>query len=97
MNELRAQLSEQGIDVDFSDVVDEAEAAAVDEAEAAAEEPAGDKVFEFSIYRDRKDEGAEARRRGRDNRGKERGVIPENAKRPAPHWGGPCFVLSDYA
>ena len=51
MNELRAQLSEQGIDVDFSDVVDEAE--------AAAEEPAGDKVFEFSIYRDRKDEGAE--------------------------------------
>ena len=51
MNELRAQLSEQGIDVDFSDVVDEAE--------AAAEEPAGDKVFEFSIYLDRKDEGAE--------------------------------------
>ena len=51
MNELRAQLSEQGIDVDFSDVVDEAE--------AAAEEPTGDKVFEFSIYRDRKDEGAE--------------------------------------
>ena len=51
MNELRAQLSEQGIDDDFSDVVDEAE--------AAAEEPAGDKVFEFSIYRDRKDEGAE--------------------------------------
>ena len=51
MNELRAQLSEQGIDVDFSDVVDEAE--------AAAEEPAGDKVFEFSIYRDRKDEDAE--------------------------------------
>ena len=65
MNELRAQLSEQGIDVDFSDVVDEAEAAAVDEAEAAAEEPAGDKVFEFSIYRDRKDEGAEPTSRSR--------------------------------
>ena len=53
LNELRARLSEQGIDVDFERVVEDAEAAAGDE------EPAGDKVFEFSIYRDRKDEPAD--------------------------------------
>lgn len=54
MRECADALSDQGVEVDFEHVVDDAEAAA-----RADAEPEGDKIFEFAVYRDKKEAEAE--------------------------------------
>ena len=50
MRECADALSNQGVEVDFEHVVDDAEAAA-----RADAKPEGDKIFEFAVYRDKKE------------------------------------------
>ena len=50
MRECADALSDQGVEVNFEHVVDDAEAAA-----RADAEPEGDKIFEFAVYRDKKE------------------------------------------
>ena len=54
MRECADALSDHGVEVDFEHVVDDAEAAA-----RADAEPEGDKIFEFAVYRDKKEAEAE--------------------------------------